>query len=79
MTKLYKWPSIAFFGSSGKVLHREPDERVLTEEEAIKGESKTLTINGIEKKFIMNNLVNKPRCKGVFLGVNDGEIFGLLG
>ena len=68
------------FGSSGKVLHREPDERVLTEEEAIKGgESKTLTINGIEKKFIMNNGGINHAVKGVFLGVNDGEIFGLLG
>ena len=68
------------FGGSGKVLHREPDERVLTEEEAIKGgESKTLTINGIEKKFIMNNGGINHAVKGVFLGVNDGEIFGLLG
>ena len=71
----------AFGGGEVKpVLHREPDARVITEEDAVKGgATKMLTIKGIEKKFIMNNGGINHAVKGVFLGVEKGEIFGLLG
>jgi len=73
----------AFGGGNGKqvtALHREPDARVLEEEKDVKGgETKMLTIQGIEKKFIMNNGGINHAVKGVYLGVEKGEIFGLLG
>ena len=70
----------AFGGGEVKpVLHREPDARVITEEDAVKGgATKMLTIKGIEKKFIMNNGGINHAVKGVFLGVEKGN-FWIIG
>ena len=60
---------------------RKADDGVLEEERLVKEGNKqsSLIINGIEQKFTMNSGKINHAVKGIFLGIDQGEVFGLLG